>query len=241
MTPLVKFSAALVAVGVLAAGCSRDVNAERTGAASAPADAATAAAAEPKPAAVATGDPTIASGAVNAEPADREVTIPAGTRLLVRLDDAVASNTSRVEDRVDGTLNAPVRLGEAIVLPAGSAVQGEVVAAEPAGKVKGRARVALRFRQLTIGRVSYPIVADVSRLAPATKRQDAAKIALPAAGGAIVGALVDGKKGAAIGAAVGGGAGTAVVLSTAGKEVSIPRGAIVTLRLQQPVTIRVRS
>ena len=43
-------------------------------------------------------------------------------------------------------------------------------------------------------------------VAPATKKKDALTIGLPAAGGAVVGALVDGKKGAGIGAAVGGGA-----------------------------------
>jgi hypothetical protein len=241
MKPLVMSGAILTIALVLASGCSGDVNAERGGSAARPADANTVAAAESKPAAVATGDPTIASGAVAAAPAFREVTIPAGTRLLVRLEDAVGSKTSSVEDRVDGRLNEPVKLKQTIVLPEGSEVHGEVTAAEPAGKVKGRARVALRFRQLQIGRDTYPIVADVSRLAPATKRQDAEKIALPAVGGAIVGALIDGKKGAAIGAAAGGGAGTAVVLSTSGKEVSIPRGSIVTLRLQQPVTIRIAN
>ena len=56
-----------------------------------------------------------------------------------------------------------------------------------------------------------------------TKKKDALTIGLPAAGGAVVGALVDGKKGAGIGAAVGGGAGTAVVLSTRGKDVRMAR------------------
>jgi hypothetical protein len=51
--------------------------------------------------------------------------------------------------------------------------------------------------------------------------------------------LIGGKKGAAIGAAAGGGAGTAVVLSTPGKEVSLPRGSVVALRLQKAVTVRV--
>ena len=54
---------------------------------------------------------------------------------------------------------------------------------------------------------------------PATKKDDAIKIGAPAAGGAIIGAIVGGGKGAAIGAAAGGGAGTAVVLSTRGKEI----------------------
>ena len=76
-------------------------------------------------------------------------------------------------------------------------------------------------------------------VAPATKKKDALTIGLPAAGGAVVGALVDGKKGAGIGAAVGGGAGTAVVLSTRGKDVRIGQGATLAVRLREPLTVRV--
>jgi hypothetical protein len=83
--------------------------------------------------------------------------------------------------------------------------------------------------------------AAVGRTAPSTKKKDALEIAAPAAGGALVGALVGGTKGALIGTAVGGGAGTAVVLSTRGKEIHLGRGAALTLRLTEPVTIRVKG
>jgi hypothetical protein len=77
------------------------------------------------------------------------------------------------------------------------------------------------------------------REAPATKRKDAAKIAVPGAVGAVVGAAIDGKKGAAIGGAVGAGAGTGVVLATAGEEVRLPRGSTLIVRLSAPLTVRV--
>ena len=67
------------------------------------------------------------------------------------------------------------------------------------------------------------------------------KIGVPAAGGALIGAVAGGKKGAAIGAAVGGGAGTAVVLDTRGKEVGIGRGAALTLRLAAPVVVKAEN
>jgi len=79
----------------------------------------------------------------------------------------------------------------------------------------------------------------VARQAPATKGRDATTIAIPAAGGAVIGAVTAGKKGAAIGAAAGGGAGTAVVLSTRGREVRLGRGALVGVRLLEPITVRV--
>ena len=83
--------------------------------------------------------------------------------------------------------------------------------------------------------------APVARTAPGTKKKDALEIGAPAAGGAIIGALVGGGKGAAIGAGVGGGAGTAVVLSTRGKEVHLGKGAALTIRLTAPLTIRAQS
>ena len=167
------------------------------------------------------------------------IRVPSGTSLGVRLNSSVSSNGSRVEEPVEATLIRPVTIGKREVLPAGSRITGEVVSAKPAGNVKGRASLVLRFRTLTVHGTSYPIVAEVSRIAPATKQKDAEKIGLPAAGGAIVGALVGGKKGAAIGAAAGGGAGTAVVLSTPGKEVSLPKGSILALKLRQPVVVKV--
>jgi hypothetical protein len=62
---------------------------------------------------------------------------------------------------------------------------------------------------------------------------------VPAAGGAAIGAIVGGKKGAAIGAAAGGGAGTAYVLSSRGPEVRLARGALISVKLLEPVTVRI--
>lgn len=171
----------------------------------------------------------------------REFTLPEGTKLVARLDSAVGSDTSRVEDKVEAVLTNAVVVDGIDVLPAGSVVRGVVAAAEPAGKVKGRARLALRFTSISVaGRDDRPaIMASTDMLAPSTKGEDAIKIAAPAAGGAIIGRILGGKKGAAIGTAVGGGGGAAVVLSTSGDEVRLARGAVLTLPLDQAIVVRV--
>ena len=219
---------------VLGAACARDVRAEK-------AAAGTDVAAPKQSATVArvSDSNAVTPTAPRAETKYREVTIPAGTKIGVRLNSAVSSVASRVEDPVDATIIAPVKIAQSEVVPAGSHVKGFVASARRSGKVKGRASLALRFNTLTVGSDSYPILAQVSRVAPATKKQDAEKIGIPAAGGAVVGGLIGGKEGAAAGAAVGGGAGTAVVLSTRGKEVSLPHGSVLSLRLQKAVTVRV--
>jgi hypothetical protein len=173
----------------------------------------------------------------------RDVTIPAGTMLPLTLRSPVASDTSSVEDPVRATLRRPITIGGTQVLPAGTVVTGHVTDAARSARVKGRGRVAFRFNRIDLpgDGGQMPIrTGTVTRIAPGTKKQDAAKIGVGAAGGAIVGGIVGGGDGAAKGAAVGGGAGTAVVLATRGKEVRLGAGAPVSVRLTAPLTVRVR-
>jgi hypothetical protein len=175
----------------------------------------------------------------------KEITIPAGTHLPIVLDTNIGSDTSRVEEPVSAHLQMRLVIDGRTVLPVGTEVTGVVTDAKRSGKVKGRAHVAFRFEWLeATGGVSerYRIHTEaVARTAEATKGKDALEIGGGAAGGALVGALIGGGKGAAIGAAAGGGAGTAIVLSTSGKEIHLNRGAVLRLRLIEPVAVRVRG
>jgi hypothetical protein len=171
----------------------------------------------------------------------RDVIVPAGTVLPLALDSSVASDSSRVEDAVRAHLRRGVVVNGVTVIPAGSMVSGYVTSVAPAGRVRGRGQVAFRFQRLSVanhGTIGI-VTSSVARQAPATKRADAAKIGIPAAGGAIIGAIAGGKKGAAIGAAAGGGAGTAVVLTTKGKEVRLGSGAAVGVTLREPITVKI--
>ena len=182
--------------------------------------------------------------ATPAPKAVREMTIPAGTVVPVVLDTGVGSMTSHVEEPVYAHVTTPVVVEGVIVVPAGSRVGGVVTDATRPGRVTGRAHVALRFDTLAPAGADerYPIhTTAVGRTAQATKEKDALEIGAPAAGGALIGALVGGKKGALIGGAAGAGGGAAVVLSTRGKEVALPRGTALTLKLTEPVTVRIRG
>ena len=193
------------------------------------------------------GNPVATAG--RAEPASaaahvREVTIPAGTTLPIVLDTAVGSDTSRIEEHVTAHLSRPVTLHGETVLPEGSRVGGVVTDAKASGRVKGRAHVAVRFDSLSPrgDDERYEIrAASIGRTAESTKKKDALEIGAPAAGGALIGALVGGGKGALIGTAVGGGAGAGVVLATKGKEVHLPKGSTLALKLAAPVTVKVRG
>ncbi|HYT73352.1 MAG TPA: hypothetical protein VEL79_01270 [Vicinamibacterales bacterium] len=173
----------------------------------------------------------------------RVVTLPAGTVLPVDLETSVGSDISRAEQPVRGHLRRAIVHGGVEALPAGTAILGHVTTARRPGRVQGRGYVAMRFTQLdTPGEGTTRIsTATIGRMAPATKGKDAIEILAPAAGAAVVGRLVGGKKGAREGALIGGAAGTGYVLSTRGKEVRLGRGANLAVRLTAPVTVRVRE
>jgi hypothetical protein len=198
--------------------------------------------AEDSEAAAATGLAPGTEAAAPAAPRFREVTLPAGTTLRLRLQSAVASDSSRVEDTVRAELTQAVSADGATVLPAGTQVAGNVTDVERSGRVKGRARIGYRFNSLTHDSERYDIAtAPLSHQAEATKGEDATKIAVGAGAGAAVGALLGGGDGAAKGAAIGGAGGTGVVLATRGEEVRLGPGATVTTRLTAPLTVRIQN
>ena len=178
-----------------------------------------------------------------AAPIEREIVIPAGTLLRLRPLRSFGSDISRIEEPISARLVRTVYVGGREVLPAGSTAYGVVTEARRSGKVKGRARVGVRFTEIAPhGGHRYAMrTRSWVAVAPATKKKDAQTIGNPAAGGAVIGGLVGGKKGAAVGAAAGGGGGTAVVLTTRGKEVRVGPGATLAVRLAQPLTLRVRG
>jgi hypothetical protein len=201
----------------------------------------TTAAAASAPANAPAGSSAASADPVREEVRFREVTIPAGTTLTMALTTGVSSKSSAVEDPVNATLRRALVVDGMTVVPAGSAVSGYVSEADRSGRVKGRARIGVRFTSLRANDTRYDIrTAAIAREAPGTKKKDAVKIGAGAGAGALIGALAGGKKGAAIGTAVGGGAGTGVVLSTRGEEVSLGSGAVVTTRLTEPLIVRVR-
>jgi hypothetical protein len=183
-----------------------------------------------------------ATKAADYRPGFREVTVPSGTTLQVALQTTVSSDTSQVEDPVRGTLSRAISIDGVEALPAGTVVTGHVTEAERSGRVKGRARIAFRFNRIDAPGDGdrMPIrTEEIAREAAATKKQDAAKIGGGAAGGAIIGGILGGGNGAAKGAAIGGVAGTGVVLATRGKDVELGTGAVVMVRLLEPITVTV--
>ncbi|MGE0863317.1 MAG: hypothetical protein AB7P34_05375 [Vicinamibacterales bacterium] len=172
-----------------------------------------------------------------------DVTVPSDAVLGLQIERTVSSELARVEDKVEARVTRDVRVENRVAIPAGSTVRGSVTEVDRGGRIKGRARLAIRFHTI--------VLADGSELAlktdPVVREgasaggQSAAKVGGAAIGGAILGAILGGGKGAAIGGAVGAGAGTAAAMSNDRNPATLSAGTTVTVRMQAPVTVTVQK
>ena len=76
----------------------------------------------------------------------KEVTLPAGTVLTVRLASTVGSKTNSTGDHFNATIATPVESGGKVVLSKGAEALGRVVEAVPQGRFKGGAYSQPRAR-----------------------------------------------------------------------------------------------
>ncbi len=163
-------------------------------------------------------------------------TLPTGTELDVRLETALNSETSQVEDRFEATTVVDLRENGRVVIPEGSRVRGVVTAVRKAGRIDRKGSLSLSFDQITINGRTYPIRGTVTEaLESGGYREDAEKIGTGAAVGGIIGGILGGLKGALAGILIGGGG---VVAATEGEDVELPAGTVLRMRLDQPLTLR---
>jgi type IV secretory pathway VirB10-like protein len=173
------------------------------------------------------------------------VTLPAGTQLDVELTRTLASNTSRAGDAFRVRIDRDVIEEGVVAIPAGSEVLGEVTEAVPLRKVGGQARLGLRFTDLVLpSGKTVPIDASFVQSGRSETGRDAATIGGAAAGGAILGRILNKgnrSKGSVLGAIIGAAAGTAIASKTPGEEVVLPQGSVVTLKLDRSIEVRAQS
>jgi hypothetical protein len=163
-------------------------------------------------------------------------TLPVGQQIDVRLQDTLSSATAKAEQRFSATTAVNLEQDGVVLVPAGSVVRGVVSSASPAGRVDRSGRMTLAFDQVTINGREYPIRATATHAFESGGiREEGRTIGTAGAVGAIVGGIIGGLQGAIIGAAVGSGG---VIAATEGKDVELPAGTIIRLRLDSPVQIR---
>ena len=186
--------------------------------------------------------PKPAAAAPKPKPKPIVKTLVQGTELDVELLDDASSNGSQVGQAVRAKVVKPVALDGLTVVPEGAIVSGVVTEAIPLKKIGGAASLGIKFSSLEAGG-AVPIDASVHFKGKSETGKDAGTIAGATVGGALLGNLVAGKhdktKGTVIGAVVGAAAGTGAAAATKGKEVQLPAGTPLTLRLEDPADVTV--
>ena len=188
--------------------------------------------------------------------------IPSGSHVLLRMQSTVNTRTAKVGDFVYLRTDTPISDGKQIVVPMGSHVQGVVAMVNRAGKVKGRAELAIRLETLTLpsgqqlkfepridsveGDAGGQQVANRENTVKqgSTVGKDVGQVAILAGSGAMLGAMIGrvGNTGALRSAGVGAGAGAAVGLATAlltrGKDVELRQGATMDVAFDHPIDLQ---
>lgn len=170
------------------------------------------------------------------------IVVPAGTSLIVTVDQALNSKTSQAGQTFLATVAQPVTTNGKTAIPKGSSVSGTVITAKSKGKIKGEGELSLALTSITIRGKSYPIQTDTFDSTEKGKgKRTAATTGGGAAGGALIGGIAGGGKGAGIGALVGGAAGLIGGAATGNKQVEIPAETALTFRLSQSLTLPPRG
>ncbi|HUJ31454.1 MAG TPA: BON domain-containing protein [Candidatus Acidoferrum sp.] len=173
-------------------------------------------------------------------PPPREVQIPSGETVSIRMIDGVDSAVNQTGEIFHAALEAPIVVGDEVVVPKGADVYVRLASASSAGRMSGQSDLRLELVKLEFQGQSYPLVSSTYSLTGSSRGKDTAKkVGAGAVLGTLLGAIAGGGKGAAIGAAAGAGAGGVYQASTHGKQVKIPSETKLDFQLEQPVTVTV--
>ena len=179
--------------------------------------------------------PPAARPAATTSTARGSLEVPAGTELDVRLGENLNSGIAQVEDRFEGTTLVDMNVNGRTAIPAGSVMRGVVTAVEPATRTNRTARMTVSFDQVTVNGRAYPIRGTVTQAIEGEGiKGETARIGTGAGVGAILGGILGGFKGALAGILIGAGG---TIAATEGKEVDLPQGSVLRVRIDSPVQI----
>ena len=173
-----------------------------------------------------------------APPPPAVIDLPAGTSLRVRLDQDLGSKISRPGDMFNATIADDVIVNGQTVIARGARAEGTVIDAQPLGRFKGAARLALRLERVRTNWGSYPVAtSSISRAEKGKGKRTGIFAGGGAALGAIIGGIAGGGKGALIGGLTGAGAGAAGSAFTGNTEILLPAETLLTFHLDHSVHI----
>jgi len=182
--------------------------------------------------------------------AQNNLSLPAGTTVKVRLENALSTASSKSGDTFSGRVTEAVLLDGKPVIPVGATVQGRVTQVSEPRRIAGKPTISMfpetlimpsgeRFMlNATLVDTSLRNGSDVNEEGQFKGKghdgTDVTQIAMGTGGGMLVGGLIGGAKGMLIGGAVGA---TATVAHWLGKKNSatLPAGTELVMELSHPM------
>ncbi|MGB5425733.1 MAG: hypothetical protein WBN95_03000 [Gammaproteobacteria bacterium] len=159
------------------------------------------------------------------------VTVPTGTRLVIRTSNTLDTSRHAAGHRFTGQLEGALVVDGVTVARRGAYVHGRIVQADQARRLAGTSELAIEFSDIVIDEQLVPIVTtDIQ----AQSGNEVANTAGRTARAAAIGGLIGGGSGARTGALVGVGAS----ILTRGTSINIPAGTILETTLAEPLTVQ---
>jgi len=184
------------------------------------------------------GNPAVIGSA--AAQGKKKITVPAGTRILIRTDDPIDSSKQKTGYRFKASLETNLQVENTIVAPRGTVVYGRLAQASSAGKMSGSSQLTLELTDIVIKGTSYPLMTSTYEIkGKGEGKKTAGKILGGAGLGALIGGIAGGGTGAAIGVVAGAAGGTALAASKKGEQLQIPSESLLEFRIEQPVSLPV--
>jgi hypothetical protein len=182
--------------------------------------------------------------------AQNNISLPAGTSVRVRLENALSTTTSKSGDTFSGRVTEAVLLDGKPVIPVGATVQGRVTQVSEPRRIAGKPTISMFPETLILPSgerfmLSAALVDTSLRDGSDVNDEgqfkgkghdgtDVTQVAMGTGGGLLVGGLIGGPKGMLIGGAIGA---TATVAHWLGKKNSatLPAGTELVMELSHPM------
>jgi hypothetical protein len=171
--------------------------------------------------------------------AGHALTLPAGTRIPIRLAQSIDTRRDRPGTPFLAHVSAPVMHSGEMILPRGTVCRGHVAESKPSGRLKGRAVLSLSLDSVEWNGRKYTIeTSDPSFVSKAHKKRNVALIGGGAGTGAAIGGIAGGGVGALIGAGAGAAAGTTGAVITGKRQLHLAPETRVVFTLREGVRLR---
>ena len=176
----------------------------------------------------------LSAGVANAErqrsTAPSLLTVPAGTRLVIRMTDTIDTRRHSSGHRFRGQLESALAVNGQTVVPRGTFLHGRITGARQGGRAIGSSEMTIEFTDIMLDDQLFEITTTALQ---ARTTDEAGRTVGRTARAAAIGGLISGSSGARTGAKVGVGAS----ILTSGASINVPAGTLLETTLAAPLEL----